>query len=713
MDSFKPLSFLRVFSEGSIHLLSMYERRGRPEPLSCQFCRSKKLRCNRAQPCSNCEVRNITCHFLVPPPRIQREQTTATHSNTTLLARIERLESLVLPDKAPGESHSGRQAALTPRFEDAVLSSTHRKGDTDLQLLENIGTREDSLLSSLSNDLAFTISSTREILESREHPQYAISVVDQSLLGKTVIAFPTYETAVLLFDCFKANVDHMCRILHIPTVQSLMTTFYVRIIQKESILPSQAALLLSLFALSAFFYPGVDPSGLAPAKNDTVYLSKFWSREALDVLDHSRRNTSGTLEDIQALILMSYVTYHLDGFSARYRQISALATSIARDIGLHRLDADDYTPTNGDISIRILIDREVKRRVYWHLVAEDWLHSTMSGPQEGTYSIHLNHIHVRLPKESDDENVVPGEDNGLVASPHPTGLSFLLARIRLAHLCREYTDTIPLETSKLMKIPYEHIIALDKKLENFLTDLPVFFRLDGKSRQKSKPLEIVYPNIPIMRYCILTAAHSRRCRLHQKFLLRHSYDPRYSFSRQACLDSARAVMRLYEEPKAVKKCPSMETARMAMAVHYTHLALVVMVMDLCFNKGEADHEERKTEVKTALQMLGGATAISPLLNRSLESVVEVLHRYQIYIPGPQDLTPHSVSATVQQTGQDFTTTPDNAELQFPQLGLDNTESEFAIDPSIDEFWQTANQTEMNLDSATWDNLFSALDSRPF
>lgn len=41
---------------------------------------------------------------------------------------------------------------------------------------------------------------------------------------------------------------------------------------------------------------------------------------------------------------------------------------------------------------------------------------------------------------------------------------------------------------------------------------------------------------------------------------------------------------------------------MGMVVHYTHLALVVMVMDLCFNRDEADEVQIKGEVKRALQM---------------------------------------------------------------------------------------------------------------
>ncbi|KAF2494749.1 hypothetical protein BU16DRAFT_550586 [Lophium mytilinum] len=43
-----------------------------------------------------------------------------------------------------------------------------------------------------------------------------------------------------------------------------------------------------------------------------------------------------------------------------------------------------------------------------------------------------------------------------------------------------------------------------------------------------------------------------------------------------------------------------------MAVHFTHLALVVMVMDLCFNRDAADEAEIKAEVKKTLQMFEDA-----------------------------------------------------------------------------------------------------------
>jgi hypothetical protein len=33
----------------------------RQDPVSCQFCRKKKLKCDRGNPCSNCRARALTC----------------------------------------------------------------------------------------------------------------------------------------------------------------------------------------------------------------------------------------------------------------------------------------------------------------------------------------------------------------------------------------------------------------------------------------------------------------------------------------------------------------------------------------------------------------------------------------------------------------------------------------------------------------------------
>lgn len=166
-----------------------------------------------------------------------------------------------------------------------------------------------------------------------------------------------------------------------------------------------------------------------------------------------------------------------------------------------------------------------------------------------------------------------------------------------------------------MRTPYEHVTMMDRKFEDFFSSPPFFFRPDTESRQKSRAIESFYPKIPLLRYRITTSTHSRRWRLHQKFLLRKSFDPRYAYSRKACLDSARAVIQSLQDGMGAGDAFYM--ARMGIVVHFTHLALVVMVMDLCFNRDESDQAEIKGEVKVALQILENAKEVSSFLNRSL------------------------------------------------------------------------------------------------
>lgn len=326
------------------------------------------------------------------------------------------------------------------------------------------------------------------------------------------------------------------------------------------------------------------------------------------------------------------------------------------------------------------------------------------------YFIHPNHVHVNLPKDCTDDELILGEDKAPInESTQPTGMSFFLERVRLARLCREMADTVPLNTSKLMQMPYEQIMSLDAKFQDYISSLPFFFKLDAESLQRSKSLETIYPRIHISRYCITTEAHTRRCKLHQKFLHRQSRDPRYAYSRQACLESARAVVHGYRGLQQ-HESGSIEPELMGIAVHFTHLALVVMVMDLCFNRDEADEAEVRAEVKSALQMFKDARNASPLLAQSLTSLSDVLRQHKVHL-ADQSITANSnsVGLAPDETMCDAFNDPSNTDQQ---LGLVAEDPGVTYNTQFEYFWQSALVEELNTDTLSWDNLFSALDSRP-
>ena len=221
--------------------------------------------------------------------------------------------------------------------------------------------------------MVFRTASIDEILGKQSGLlQASTAATNQEQPSKSVVKFPAYKVAVLLFENYQSSVDHMCGILHIPTIRSLIKAVYLQITQSESVCTGQAALLLSIFALSAYFYQPVENSEVAQSTRDAIDLAKSLSKGALNILDYSRRSTSGSLEDVQAYILMSFVMFHLDGFSTRGRVLANTAASIARDLRLHQIDADEYSTAEKEFDLRALVAREVKRRVFWHIAATDW-----------------------------------------------------------------------------------------------------------------------------------------------------------------------------------------------------------------------------------------------------------------------------------------------------------------------------------------------------
>ena len=132
----------------------MRRHRLRPDPVSCQSCRLKKLKCSRAQPCSNCATRDIPCNFLVPP-RKQIDTTSTAQSISIILDRLERLESIVLKqtisthhhaNDVPNDSRIPNEKSVHPVPTSVVISKNHQNRDQDSRLLENVGIRDNVLV---------------------------------------------------------------------------------------------------------------------------------------------------------------------------------------------------------------------------------------------------------------------------------------------------------------------------------------------------------------------------------------------------------------------------------------------------------------------------------------------------------------------------------------------------------------------------------------
>ncbi|EOD44447.1 putative hydantoinase oxoprolinase protein [Neofusicoccum parvum UCRNP2] len=184
------------------------------------------------------------------------------------------------------------------------------------------------------------------------------------------ILLPSQIDAVVLMQRYFEHVDYHHHILYSPTVRPLVSRVYASLPSEQYYSPGRIALLLTIFASTAYFWR-LTPIArhLFRSPPEALEAGRVWGIAALDVLELSRRVGMSSLEDVQAMIIASSLFYHTEGYSSRTRAIQNMALTMARDLGLHRVDFPQR-PICGSASAAI--ENEMKRRVWWHLAAKDW-----------------------------------------------------------------------------------------------------------------------------------------------------------------------------------------------------------------------------------------------------------------------------------------------------------------------------------------------------
>lgn len=109
---------------------------------------------------------------------------------------------------------------------------------------------------------------------------------------------------------------------------------------------------------------------LFPGSPSTARVSAFITQEALSALEHVRVSSQISIEAVQATILLTFQFCHFEGLSPHTRLLHTSAFTMARELGLHRIDAPGSERL--DAAQVNAIELEVSRKVWWHLVSTDW-----------------------------------------------------------------------------------------------------------------------------------------------------------------------------------------------------------------------------------------------------------------------------------------------------------------------------------------------------
>ncbi|KAL1614484.1 hypothetical protein SLS54_009742 [Diplodia seriata] len=644
----------------------MPTKRARLDPVSCQLCRSKKLRCSRQHPCSNCSARGVTCIYAAdPPPRYRSAQT---DDPTVVNARLKRLEEAVealsksaLPPLTPSSADS--PAAALDWLEDAGIKASNQHVRASDQ----------------AGGLSFAIvqiEGSTEVLPSHSF-------------------LPTREETLRLFAHYNKQVGYLHHIIHTETTRATIHRIYAALPDRMN--HASAALLLAILASATHFW---DPTvGIFASAGHARSVSRVWLAEALKTLDQSRCADAPAVEDVQATIIASYLAYNMQGYSAQFRLLQTTALELARQASLHKTDAPQQH--HHQQPPRDFVADEVKRRVWWHIVATDWLLAFTSGPQEGTYLVQPRHMSVAHPRHA--------FDNALLSTPvplatAPTTMSFALLRLRFATICRTIADALPPGCPfDLRRADPATIRRLDGLFEGFLGKLPGAFRIDGGSGEVDAEVESRIPRLATQRYLIHLCAHVRRCKLHQPWLVLPrggAEDPERAFSRRTCLASAREVVRVAQLFEADEERRKMERGgggagegRLSTVVHHVAMAAVVLVVDLCFSgdglREGGEREGRRREIGEACRVLERARRESEMAARFLKSLGEMLKRHGV-----------DLRVVAEEDRGDV------VEVQNVDVGAGGGDAEF------EALLQNCANMSGDADFSGWEDVFASFDSYP-
>jgi hypothetical protein len=191
---------------------------------------------------------------------------------------------------------------------------------------------------------------------------------------------PPKEEMIRLFNVYLNYVHHFQRIIFEPHTRSLIDEVYQHAaVQSNKTAPNGLALLFSIMAVSSLLEPSSSQGPDDPAADvrTKLNIAAHYLRAGMDTLELARRSMTHTLENVQALIILSFLIHHVEAFSARSRILAAEAIATARILGFHRIDATANKRSQIDELNPIV--KEIKRRVWWYLAATDWITALAGG----------------------------------------------------------------------------------------------------------------------------------------------------------------------------------------------------------------------------------------------------------------------------------------------------------------------------------------------
>ncbi|KIX97656.1 uncharacterized protein Z520_06434 [Fonsecaea multimorphosa CBS 102226] len=440
-------------------------------------------------------------------------------------------------------------------------------------------------------------------------------------IAELVQVLPNRTNARRLFGFYMENINWDQHIVHVPTTSHDLELIYDQL--SEGVKPEgcRLALIAAIFAVAAYFWP--DPPLSEPALEDPKTCCRKWIILIQHVLVESNHLSFPTLETLQAKMLLTHFLPVFPQTTGRRSQQTQLVNA-AHMLQIHLVDSPRERALRGN-DTQDLIELEVKRRVWWNIVAGDWMLSFMTGPQQGTYIIHPDQMNVEFPSNVDDKDITADGTYDEPVLGSPTEMTFTIAKIRVSTVIRELIDTANKTKVAVDELDYEQILVFDKKLNDVYDSLPPYFRYEDASRPYVQEIYNARPYLGRQRNFLLFGLYIRLSLLHRPFLTRSYKEPRYRYSRMVCLRSARIVIDLH---KAMRQVSS---GRMWVVMYHVFVATTTLVMDYACQRDDDPQaaSERKQEILNCYRILEEGEERDPEVKDGLATLKRITNEWRM------------------------------------------------------------------------------------
>lgn len=332
----------------------------RQDPVSCEFCRKKKLKCDRNHPCGSCSARGLSCSYGIYGPAASPSEQRNIDSG-----------------RSPNLTSSTSSMAQTPQKKTKNLSTPRNDPLTTADWLETIvmGHRIPSAMPiPLRNDITQNRANQPDSGQATISGNLLTLIRDGNLPScqnpatiHLLSLLPSEPEALGMLSYYFNHLDYQYHLIVAHRTERDILAIYENASNNQPVNLGHLALLFSIIA-SAIFYQ------LLPT--ESVDIADRCSGEAAFLagaaLIQANYIAYPTLEGLQATMIISH---HLSclTFSPTISPFFIHGSLInqAQSLGLHVLDSAsqiEERKANGYDRAEV----ELKRRLWWDLASYDW-----------------------------------------------------------------------------------------------------------------------------------------------------------------------------------------------------------------------------------------------------------------------------------------------------------------------------------------------------